>query len=61
MVSEIYVVCPYCRKTHSKNKAIGTTGLINYGGGEISLVCEKCGKDFRCSYEVRIRYKTSKD
>lgn len=60
MISKEYVICPFCKKVHSKNKAIGISGLINYAGSECSITCEKCGKDFRCVYEVQIKYKTSK-
>lgn len=63
MTSKDYVICPFCKKEkkeHSKNKAIGTSGLINYAGSEHYITCDKCGKDFRCTYEVQIKYKTSK-
>lgn len=60
MISKDYVICPYCKKENSKNKAIGTSGLINYVGSERSVTCNKCGKEFRCVYEVSIKYKTSK-
>lgn len=61
MISKEYVICPFCRKELSKNKAIGTSGLINYAGSECFITCEKCGRDFRCVYEVQIKYKTMKD
>lgn len=61
MVSKESVICPYCKKEHYKNKAIGTSGIINYSGSTITITCEKCGKDFICEYEVTIKYKTRKD
>ena len=60
MISKEFVICPFCKKTHNKHKAIGTSGLINYAGSERGITCEKCGKEFVCVYEVEIRYKTSK-
>lgn len=60
VISKESVICPYCKKEHGKNKAIGTSGLINFCGSEITITCDKCGKDFRCNYEVTIKYKTSK-
>lgn len=59
-VSNEKVICPYCKKEHSKNKVIGTSGLINYCGSEMTIACEKCGKDFICNYIVSIKYKTTK-
>lgn len=59
-ISKEKVICPYCKKEHGRNKAIGTSGLINYCGSEITIVCDKCGKDFTCNYEVTIKYKTTK-
>lgn len=61
MVSKDSVICPFCKKEHSKNKAIGTSGLINYNGSECFITCDKCGEEFRCVYEVQIKYKTSKN
>jgi hypothetical protein len=61
MISKDYVICPFCKRKHSKNKATGTSGLINHIGSECSIICDKCGKEFRCVYEVQIKYKTSKN
>lgn len=61
MISKDYVICPYCKNPHSKNKVLGTTGLINCSGGEHDIVCEKCGKWFHCAFEVQIKYRTSKE
>lgn len=60
MIDKEYIVCPFCKNKHSKNKAIGTSGLINYNGSELTIECNKCGKDFKCIYEVQIKFKTNK-
>ena len=61
MISKDDVICPFCKKKHSKFKAIGTSGLINYVGSECSITCDKCGNVFRCVYEVQIKFKTNKN
>ena len=60
MVSDEYVVCPFCKHKHSRFKALGTSGLINHSGSKCTIICAKCEKEFRCIYEVTIKYKTSK-
>ena len=58
MVSKDYVICPHCKKNHSKNKAMGATGLVNYCGSEFSFTCDKCGKDIYGTMEVIVFPKT---
>lgn len=60
MVSDEYVICPFCKQKNSRFKALGKSGLINHIGSECTVTCDKCGKDFQCVYEVKIKYKTSK-
>ncbi len=36
-VSKESVICPYCKKEHSKHKAICKSGLINFCGSEITI------------------------
>ena len=60
MISKDYVICPYCKGKNGKNKSLGTTGLINYGGGESTIVCDRCKKEFYCTFEVQIKFTTNK-
>lgn len=60
-VSKEKVICPLCKREHDINKAIDTSGLINYCGSSLTITCDKCGKDFYCEYEVIIKYKTRKN
>ena len=61
MVSKDEIVCPYCKKGHSKYRVIGSSGLVNCFGSEFSMTCDRCGKDFYGEYVVDIRYKTRKN
>ena len=61
MISYDYVICPFCGKQHSKNEAIGNTGLINHVGSTRSIWCYKCDNEFICTYSVKIKYKTTKE
>lgn len=61
MVSKDYVICPYCKKKHSKTKAIGTSGVVCFNGSELTVECDKCGKDFYVEYEVSYTFRTRKE
>ena len=54
-------VCPYCKSENNKTKAIGSMGLVNYNGMEISMECSSCGKYFECDVEVSIKFTTRKE
>ena len=60
MISKDSIICPYCKKEHTKSLVLGTSGVINIFGTERELECTKCGKSFRCEVEVKITYKTKK-
>lgn len=56
------IICPHCKRRHSKYKILGSSGLINHSGYEsIYVCCEKCGKDFYCDIEVKLKIKTRKN
>ena len=60
MISNEYVICPYCKSKHEKNVVIGQSGIINIFGTEREVTCKKCDKDFCCEVEVKIVYRTRK-
>ena len=60
MVSKDYIICPHCKKQHTQNVVIGTSGLINYCGREFSFTCDRCGNEVYGEMEVTIKYKTRK-
>ena len=60
MVSKDCVICPHCKKNYTKNKVMGTSGLVNYCGSEFSFTCDSCGKEIYGFMEVTIKYKTRK-
>lgn len=61
MVSKDKVICPFCKHEHGKTKALGTSGLICYAGqDDVTIVCERCGKEFICDTEVTYKFKTRK-
>ena len=60
MVSNEFVICPYCKYANLKNVVLGSSGLINVSGTERTVGCRKCGKEFSCEVQVNIRYKTRK-
>lgn len=60
MISNEYIICPYCKNKHNKGIAIGQSGIINIFGTEKMITCPKCNKDFTCEVEVKITYKTRK-
>lgn len=61
MVNKEKVVCPFCKHEHGVTKAIGTTGLVCYTGEtDKSIICDKCGKEFYCDFEVAYKFKTRK-
>lgn len=60
-VSKESVICPYCKHEHSKNKAIGTSGIVNYYGSELTVTCDICKKNFHVEYEVQFKFRTSKE
>ena len=60
MVSKEAIICPHCKKEHSKNRAMGTSDLVNYCGSDFSFTCDRCGKDIYGFMEVTIKYRTRK-
>ena len=60
MVSKDGAICPHCKGMNSKNKAIGTSGLVPLCGSTFEAVCNRCGKHFYGVYSVSVTYKTRK-
>ena len=60
MVSNDFVICPFCKAKNLKNTVLVASGLVNIYGTERAVECRKCGKEFSCEVEVKIRYKTRK-
>ena len=60
MISNEYIICPYCKSKHSKGVAIGQSGVINIFGTEREITCRNCDKSFVCKVDVKIAYKTRK-
>lgn len=54
------LICPYCKKLNNRFNVLGTSGLVNYGGMNVSVECTSCKKEFDCNVEVSIKFKTSK-
>lgn len=40
MISNEYVICPYCKSKHNKGGVIGQSGIINIFGTEKELLVE---------------------
>lgn len=60
MISNEFIICPYCKTEHLKNVVLGASGLVNVSGTIRDVTCRKCGKDFSCEVDVKIVYKTRK-
>lgn len=60
MVSDKFVVCPYCKAGNLRNVVLGASGLVNVSGTERVVQCRKCGKEFSCEVQVNIKYRTRK-
>ena len=52
--------CPYCKAVHSKDVAIGTTGLVSTGRLEVGIKCKECDEIFVCEVDVTVSFKTKK-
>lgn len=54
------LICPYCKKLNNRFNVLGTTGLVNYSGMNVSVDCAICKKTFDCDVEVSIKFTTKK-
>jgi len=54
------LVCPHCKALNNRMNVLGTTGLVNYSGMNVSVDCTICKKTFNCDVEVSIKFTTRK-
>ena len=59
-VSMESVICPYCKRKTSGSIIYGRSGLINCSGYQKDMNCDYCGKEFQCTVDVKVKYKTKK-
>lgn len=59
-VSTEGAICPYCNLRNAKSKVIGSSGLVCVSGVESLVECHRCGGEFECFAEVKIKYRTRK-